>query len=48
VSVKAKVDAWRAQIAGAIADDPLIDSAHWQTWVDALLADVPKFQGNVS
>ncbi|HKO53648.1 MAG TPA: CotH kinase family protein [Polyangiaceae bacterium] len=47
-SVKAKLDQWRAQISGAIEEDPLIDSAHWQTSVDALLADLPKFQSNVS
>lgn len=47
-SVKAKLDAWRAQIEGAVEDDPLMDSAHWQTWVDALLTDLPKFHSNVS
>jgi hypothetical protein len=46
--VKAKLDAWRAQIAGSIEEDALVDSAHWQNSVDALLADLPKFQSNVS
>jgi hypothetical protein len=46
--VKAKLDAWRAQIAEAIEDDTLVDSAHWQSSVDALLTDLPKFQSNVS
>jgi hypothetical protein len=46
-SVRAKVDAWRAQLADAVEADPLVDKAHWQTWVDALLADLPRFQGNV-
>ncbi|HYQ43856.1 MAG TPA: CotH kinase family protein [Polyangiaceae bacterium] len=46
-NVRAKVEAWRAQIADAIQDDPLLDSARWQASVDALLADLPKFQSNV-
>jgi spore coat protein CotH len=46
-SVKAKLDAWQAQIADAIQDDPLVDSAHWKASVAALLADVPKFHANV-
>jgi len=45
--VKASLDAWQAQIANAIADDPLVDSARWQASVSALLADVPKLQNNV-
>ncbi|HEX2734642.1 MAG TPA: CotH kinase family protein [Polyangiaceae bacterium] len=47
-SVKARLDAWSAQITEAIADDALVDSANWQAAVDALLADVPKFQSNVT
>ena len=47
-NVKAKLDAWRAQIAGAINDDPGVDSTQWQAAVDALYADLPHFQGNVS
>jgi len=47
-SVRAKLELWRAQIADGIADDPLIDSSHWQSSIDALLADLPKFQSNVS
>jgi hypothetical protein len=46
-SVKTKLDAWQAQIAEAIQDDPLVDSAHWKTSVAALLADLPKLQANV-
>jgi hypothetical protein len=46
-SVRAKLDGWRAQIADAIQDDPLVDSTRWQASVDALLADLPKFQNNV-
>jgi hypothetical protein len=46
-SVRKKVDAWRAKIADAIEDDPLVDYAHWQRSVAALLADLPKFQSNV-
>jgi spore coat protein CotH len=46
-SVKAKLDAWRAQVEAAVEDDPLLDSAHWQTWVDAILTDLPRFHGNV-
>jgi hypothetical protein len=46
-SVKAKLDAWQAQIADAIQDDPLVDSARWKESVAALLADVPRFQKNV-
>lgn len=45
--VKAKLDAWQTQIAGAIEDDPLVDSAHWRASVTALLADLPKLQANV-
>lgn len=45
--VRAKLDAWRAQIADAIQDDPLIDDAHWQASVDALLAELPQLQGNL-
>ncbi|HYQ17870.1 MAG TPA: hypothetical protein VEQ58_18990, partial [Polyangiaceae bacterium] len=47
-SVRAKLEAWRAQIAGAIDDDALVDDGKWQSAVDALLADLPHFQGNVS
>ncbi len=47
-NVRAKLYAWQAQIASAIADDPLIDSAQWQSSVDALIADLPKLQGNVN
>jgi len=46
-NVRAKVEAWRAQITDAIQDDPLLDSARWQASVDALLADLPRFQSNV-
>jgi hypothetical protein len=46
-SVKAKLDAWQTQIANAIQDDPLVDSAHWKASVSALLADLPKLQDNV-
>jgi hypothetical protein len=45
--VRAKIDAWRAQVADAIQDDPLIDSAQWQGSVDTLLANLPQFQRNV-
>lgn len=45
-SVRAKVAAWREQIADAIQEDPLVDSARWQASVAALLADLPKFQSN--
>ena len=46
--VRAKLDVWRAQIAASIQDDPMQDSVHWQDSVDALLADLPNFQRNVS
>jgi hypothetical protein len=46
-SVAAKLEAWRVQIADAIAEDPLVDNAHWQTWVDNLRADLPKFHANL-
>jgi hypothetical protein len=46
-NVSAKLQAWREQIAPAMAEDPLLDSAHWQTWVDNLRADVPKFHHNL-
>ncbi len=47
-SVGAKVQAWRTQIADGMQEDPLVDSAQWQSSVDALLADVPKLQNNLS
>lgn len=47
-SVGAKVEAWRAQIAEGMQEDPLVDSAQWQSSVDALLADVPRLQQNLS
>jgi spore coat protein CotH len=47
-SVRTKLDAWQAQIATAIDDDPGVDSTQWQTAVDALHADLSHFQGNVS
>ena len=31
-SVAAKLEAWQSQLADAIAEGPLVDSAHWQTW----------------
>lgn len=46
-SVKARLDAWQAQIAEAIADDPLVDSDHWKASVAALLSDLPNFHKNV-
>jgi hypothetical protein len=46
-SVAAKIGAWQAQIADAVGEDPGVDSAHWQTWVDNLRADLPKLQGNL-
>lgn len=48
VSVTAKVEAWRAQIADAVEQDPLVDSDAWRRSVDALLADLPKSQSNLS
>jgi hypothetical protein len=47
-SVSSKVEAWRAQIASAVEDDPLVDAALWHSHVDQLLADVPRFQDNLS
>jgi hypothetical protein len=47
-SVSAKVEAWRNQIAEAIEEDPLVDGAHWQSSVDDLFDDLPKFQENLT
>jgi hypothetical protein len=47
VSVKVKLDTWRAQIVDAVEEDALMDSQHFQDSVDALLADLPEFHGNV-
>ena len=47
-SVSAKLEAWRTQIADAIEEDPLVDSAAWQSAVDDLLADLPKLQDNLT
>ncbi len=47
-SVAAKLTTWRDQIASAIEEDPQIDRAHWESYVDALLADIPRFQANLT
>jgi hypothetical protein len=47
-SVATKLNTWRAQIADAISEDPMVDSTNWQTAVDDLQAKVPKFHGNLS
>ncbi|MBN1611949.1 MAG: hypothetical protein JW940_35285, partial [Polyangiaceae bacterium] len=47
-SVADKLEAWRAQIADSIEEDPLVDSAQWQSSADALLASVPSLQKNLS
>ncbi len=47
-SVSAKLETWNAQIAEAMQDDPLLDSAAWEEAVDVLLANVPKLQDNLS
>ncbi len=47
-SVGQKFETWRAQIADAIHDDPLVDDAHWESSVAELLAELPKFRSNVS
>jgi hypothetical protein len=47
-NVKAKLDAWRGQIATAIDEDPLLDGTQWQASVDALIASLPQLQGNLS
>lgn len=46
-SVSAKLGTWRAQIETAMREDPLVDSSHWQGWVDNLQADMPKFRTNL-
>lgn len=45
--VSAKLTAWQTQIAAAMAEDPLADSSHWQTWLDKLRADLPKIRNNL-
>jgi hypothetical protein len=47
-NVRAKLEAWQAQMADAIEEDPLVDAAAWQTAVDDLLADLPNFHDNVT
>lgn len=47
-SVALKLEAWRAQIAEAVEEDPLVDHTKWQEAVDNLLADLPHFQDNLS
>jgi len=47
-NVKAKLDKWQAQVANAIDDDSGVDSTQWQSALDALHADLPHFQGNLS
>ncbi len=46
-NVSAKVEAWRMQLAAAIEEDPGVDSAHWESYADQLLADIPRFQANL-
>jgi len=46
-SVTAKLEAWRAQIADAIEQDPLVDRAQWEAAAEALLADLPNFHHNL-
>lgn len=46
--IGSKVAAWRAQIAEAIEEDPLVDSTRWANSVDELLADLPNFHENLS
>lgn len=47
-SVAGKLEAWGAQIRGSIAEDPGVDSAQWESSVDALLADLPNLHGNLN
>jgi len=47
-NVTAKLSAWRTQIAGAMGEDPLMDTAQWQSAVDSLVASLPKLQANLS
>lgn len=47
-SVKAKLEAWKSQIADAIEEDPLVDSEAWQTATDDLLTNLPNFHKNVT
>jgi hypothetical protein len=47
-SVAAKLDAWRAPIADAVSEDPMVDSAKWQSAVEDLQASLPNFQRNLS
>jgi hypothetical protein len=47
-SVTSKLQAWQRQIAAAMGEDPLMDTAQWQGAVDALLASLPKLHANLS
>jgi hypothetical protein len=47
-AVTAKLEAWRSQIAGAIEDDPLVDSTQWRDAVDALRETLPKLRANLA
>jgi hypothetical protein len=46
--VVAKLEAWRAQVKEAIAEDPGVDSAQWQAAIDEMIAKLPDFQQNLS
>jgi hypothetical protein len=48
LAVTAKLEAWRSQIAGGIADDPFVDSAHWQSAITALQETLPKLRANLT
>lgn len=47
-SVDAKLTAWRSQVAAAVKEDPLMDSAQWQDAVEDLRATIAKLRSNLA
>jgi len=42
-----RIETWRTLIAGAVGEDPTIDSAEWSVMVDSLSHSVPLFRKNL-
>jgi hypothetical protein len=43
----ARIGSWRTLIAGAVGEDPTIDSAEWAIMVDSLSHTIPLFRKNL-
>jgi len=45
--IDARLGKWRTCIAGAVGEDPTIDSTEWSTMVDSLSHSIPLFRTNL-